>query len=81
MVELKKELKSIEEKEERMDELKKRRKSAKVAIVNKSEQEFDELFKEMDDVRKAVKRELGEADGGGYDEQVCIIASAFLVIF
>ena len=35
------------------------------------EQEFDDLFRDMDDVRKAVRRELeGNGGNGSYDAEV-----------
>ena len=42
------------------------------------EQEFDDLFRDMDDVRKAVKREL-EGLGGErpYDAEVRVIANDY----
>ncbi len=72
---LKVELADLEEKDRRMEELRRRRKTVRMDKVQRSAQEFDELFKEMDEVRRAVRRELDAAAGEGksgdrFDEQV-----------
>ena len=42
------------------------------------EQEFDDLFRDMDDVRKAVKRELQGLGGERpYDAEVRVIANDY----
>ena len=53
-----KELKSLKLKEEKMEELKLRRNTIKRSEYNKVDIEFEELFKNADEVRDAVKREL-----------------------
>ena len=52
------ELKFLEEKEARMAELKKRRKSVNRNVVMAADAEFDELFRDLDEVREAVAKEL-----------------------
>ena len=42
------------------------------------EQEFDDLFRDMDDVRKAVRRELeGTGGDGSYDAEVRVYGGRF----
>ena len=42
------------------------------------EQEFDDLFRDMDDVRKAVRRELeGIGGDGSYDAEVWVYGDRF----
>ena len=53
---LKAELKFLEEKEGRMRELKSRRKSVNRSVVVAADAEFDELFRDLDEVREAVAR-------------------------
>ena len=53
-----KELKGLISKEERMRELRERRKSIKRSQFERVDAEFDELFKDVQEVRDAVKREL-----------------------
>ena len=60
-----KELKTIKAKEERMQELRMRRKLIKRSEYDKIGIEFDELFKDVNEVRNAIKKELnmfGEDD-------------------
>ena len=52
------ELKFLEEKEARMAELKRRRKSVNRNVVIAADAEFDELFRDLDEVREAVAKEL-----------------------
>ena len=53
-----KELKALKLKDERMQELRHRRKTIRRSEYDKIDVEFDELFKNVDEVRDAVKREL-----------------------
>ena len=48
-----------------MAELRKRRKSLNRTVVVNQDAEFDELFKDLEEVREAVARELKEINGGG----------------
>lgn len=59
------ELKFLEDKEARMAELKSRRKSVNRNVVVAADAEFDELFRDLDEVREAVAKELRELNGGG----------------
>ncbi len=54
----KKELDFLKEQEERLLELKRHRKSVKRAEVTQNEREFEELFRDLKEVREAVRREL-----------------------
>ncbi|TRY62784.1 hypothetical protein TCAL_00388 [Tigriopus californicus] len=70
---LKMELEAIEAKEEKIRELKRRR---KVIVPKESVQtansEFDELFRDLQEIREAVKRELASCSGNGdqvFDEE------------
>ena len=55
---VKEELDALAEKEARMEELRRRRKSVHRATSNKLDSEFDELFKECQEVQDAVRKEL-----------------------
>jgi chromosome transmission fidelity protein 1 len=57
-----KELKTIKVKEERMQELKMRRNLIKRSEYDKIGNEFDELFKDVNEVRDAIKKELNMFD-------------------
>ena len=57
------ELKALQLKDERMQELRVRRKTIKRSEYDKIDVEFDELFKNVDEVRDAVKRELSKING------------------
>ena len=65
LAELRSELKFLEDKEARMAELRKRRTSLNRAVVVNQDADFDELFKDLEEVREAVARELKEINGGG----------------
>ena len=68
----KKELEQLKHKQQRMEDLKRRRKSVQRTQVAKIESEFDELFKDLKEVKDAVKRELERvngAQGEQFDEQ------------
>ena len=54
----KNELDQLLEKEERMNELRRRRKSVQRASVQKVDSEFDELFRDLQHVQDAVRKEL-----------------------
>ena len=58
------ELRALKLKDERMQELRVRRKTIKRSEYDKIDIEFDELFKNVDEVRDAVKRELNKINGG-----------------
>ena len=58
-----KELKALKLKDERMQELRHRRKTIRRSEYDKIDVEFDELFKNVDEVRDAVKRELDKING------------------
>ena len=58
-----KELRALKMKDERMQELRKRRNLIKRSEYEKVDAEFDELFKDVNEVRDAVKRELNMLSG------------------
>ncbi len=62
------ELDSLKAKSDRIEELKRRRKS--VLKVKRAQDEFDELFKDLEDVKKAVKRELADEKFDEEDEEL-----------
>ena len=64
-----KELKALKLKDERMLELRQRRKVIKRSEYDKIDVEFDELFKNVDDVRDAVRRELNKINGDNISEE------------
>ena len=55
-----------------MAELRKRRTSLNRAVVVNQDADFDELFKDLEEVREAVARELKEINGGGGRGGHCI---------
>ena len=68
-LEAKKELERINKREERLKDIKKRRNELKQAEIDKNKDEFDELFKEVKSIQKAVKRELAQGHG---DEDILL---------
>lgn len=69
---LKIEFEAIEAKEEKIRELKRRRKLIQRESVQKTDSEFDELFRDLQEIREAVQRELASQNGNGdeiFDEE------------
>ncbi|KAK7084367.1 DEAD H (Asp-Glu-Ala-Asp His) box helicase 11 [Halocaridina rubra] len=59
----KEELRILEKQEERVSSLKSRRKVIKTSYVQKVDDEFDELFRDLHEVRENVRRELNSIGG------------------
>jgi len=68
-LEAKQELEKIKAKEEKLERLKSKRKLLNKNDVDKNKDEFDELFKEMKWIQKAVNREVVQGSG---DEDILV---------
>ena len=68
-LEAKRELEKIAAREEKLSEIKKKRNEFKQSDIDQNKDEFDELFKEVKSIQKAVRRELAQ---GNEDEEILL---------